>query len=490
MHTVFVAVGALGTVWALVAGCDATVGIGGTPSVGKDALQTDIAARLAKAGEEPQSVRCEQDLVGEVGKTARCEVVMSPTNTFEPVITVTGADGDTIDYEMRPAISEEQLEKAVSRLVADASHAQVVSVSCESGLDGKAGATAQCEVDSGGVKLRRTVEVNKVEGLMMNFDVVPVLTKEEVASSLLDEFQKQSGRRPDSAQCAGNLEGRAGNTIECTVVTGQDAASYTLTVTAVSGGSINYSYAAPPLGRLRKLFGHSRYRLVDDRAHGALGGLLGPHPDRARHFIVQFDRRGIWDVRHHAVVGAARQHLRDDSVQRPEHLVAAGLEHRLVKDLVRQQICLEIARPAVHHHVGDRGRHDPALMRVGAPRGQRRGRGFEPSPQLRERHQLGGSVADLQSPPNHDRIEDVPLLGRLNRDSHPAARCDHAHRLQHADRLTGDAARHPVLRADPVERDHLPGRVLAGHDRGAQRGEQIAVQSADVCLGGHAYILS
>jgi hypothetical protein len=143
-------------------------------------------------------------------------------------------------------VSKKQLEKAVSRLVADAARAPVASVSCESGLDGKVGATAHCEVDAGGVTLRRTVEVNKVEGLMMNFDVVPVLTSEEVASSLLDELEGQSGRRPDSAQCAGNLEGKAGNTVDCTVVTGRDTASYTLTVTTVSGDSINYSYAPRP----------------------------------------------------------------------------------------------------------------------------------------------------------------------------------------------------------------------------------------------------
>jgi hypothetical protein len=168
---------------------------------------------------------------------------MNATNTFEPVITVTGVDGGTIDYEMSPALSKEQLEKAVSRLVANAAHAQVASVACESGLDGRVGATAECEVDAGGVKLRRTVEVNKVEGLMMNFDVVPVLTKEEVAASLLDEFERQAGRRPESAQCEDNLEGRAGNTVDCTIITGQETASYTLTVTTVSGGSINYSYA-------------------------------------------------------------------------------------------------------------------------------------------------------------------------------------------------------------------------------------------------------
>jgi hypothetical protein len=130
------------------------------------------------------------------------------------------------------------------------------------------------------------------------------------------------------------------------------------------------------------------------------------------------------------------------------------------------------------------------MIRHGASRGQRRGGRFEPPPQLRERHQLGGAVAGLESPPNQPGIKDIPLVGRLNGDAHPASRFDHSHRLQDADRLAGDAAGHAVLRADPVEREHLPGRVLPGHDRGAQRGEQIAVQGPDVCLDGHAYILS
>ena len=246
MHTVSPGVGALVTAWALVSGCDAYVGIGGTPAVGRDALQTDIAARLAKAGEQPQSVTCQDNLIGNVGKTTRCEVVMSPTNSFEPVITVSGVDGSAIDYEMSPAVSKEQLEKAVSRLVTDAAHAPPASVSCESGLDGKVGATAHCEVDSGGVKLRRTVEVNTVEGLMMNFNVVPVLTKAEVESSLLNELEIQTRRRPDSARCSGNLEGRPGNSVECSVVTGPDTASFILMVTTVEGDKINYSYTPRP----------------------------------------------------------------------------------------------------------------------------------------------------------------------------------------------------------------------------------------------------
>ncbi len=239
MRTVTAALGALVTAGALMAGCSFNVGVNTKPTVSKDALQADIADRLTKAGEQPESVACKEDLVGEVGKTAHCEVVMSPTNSFEPIVTVTRR---MINYEMTPAVSKEQLEKAVSRLLTAASGVRVHSVSCESGLQGKAGAFAYCDVEAGGVKLRRTVEVNNVEGLMMNFDVVPVLTKAEVESSLLNELERQVGQRPDSADCSGNLEGKPGNTVECTIVAGPETASFTLRVTTVSGGKINYSY--------------------------------------------------------------------------------------------------------------------------------------------------------------------------------------------------------------------------------------------------------
>ena len=243
MRTRMAAVGVLVAGGALVSGCSVSAGTDLKATVSKGSLQTDIADRLTEAGEHPESVTCKEDLVGEVGKTARCEVVISATNSFEPVVTVTSVDGATIDYEMSPAVSKEQLEKAVSRLVTAAAGVQVDSVSCQSGLQGNVGAVAACDVDAGGVKLRRTVEVSNVEGLMMNFDVVPMLTKVEVERSLLNELETQPGRRPDSAECSGNLEGKPGNTVDCTVVSGADTAAFTLTVTTVEGSKINYRYA-------------------------------------------------------------------------------------------------------------------------------------------------------------------------------------------------------------------------------------------------------
>jgi hypothetical protein len=211
-------------------------------TVSKDALQKDISDRLTKAGEPPQSVSCHDDLIGEVGKTTRCEVVMSATNSFEPVVTVTGVNGATVNYDMKPALTKEQLQKSVSGLVEQAANVPVESVDCGSGLDGKEGAEAFCWVDAGGVKLRRTVEVKSVQGLTIDYNLVPVLVKTEIESSLLDQLQQQLGRRPDSASCTDNLEGRTGTSIDCNVVSGGDSKTFAVTVTGVDGSKINYSY--------------------------------------------------------------------------------------------------------------------------------------------------------------------------------------------------------------------------------------------------------
>jgi hypothetical protein len=137
--------------------------------VSKESLQADIADRLVKAGQPPGSVTCLQDLVGEVGRTARCDVVMGETNSFQPVATVTGVEGTIVDYELAPALSQAQLERAVARLVVENGGPPVDSVDCEAGLDGAVKAVAYCDVETGGVRARRAVQVTEVSGLTMNF---------------------------------------------------------------------------------------------------------------------------------------------------------------------------------------------------------------------------------------------------------------------------------------------------------------------------------
>ncbi|MCV7369511.1 hypothetical protein CRI77_08845 [Mycolicibacterium duvalii] len=214
----------------------------GIPAVAPDDLEQDITARLVEAGQQPESVTCKDPLAGQVGQVARCEVVLSATNSFEPMITVTAVDGALIDYEMVPALSREQLQRAVARLVDGAGPGPTSTVACGSGLIGVLGATTACDVTTAGVTLRRTAEVDGVDGLMMSFDLLPLLTEAEVEGSLLDELATRLGSRPESADCATGLEGRPGNTVDCVVVSGPDTAEFTLTVTTVDGEQIDYTY--------------------------------------------------------------------------------------------------------------------------------------------------------------------------------------------------------------------------------------------------------
>jgi Domain of unknown function (DUF4333) len=242
VRTLPVVLAAMGVFCWVPSGCSLNTGVDNVPTVSRDAMQRDIRARLSELGEQPASVTCNDDLVGEVGKTARCEVAMSPTNIFETVIEVTDVHGSTIKYEMTPAVSKAQLEKTTSRLVTERSGFAVESISCASGLEGRVDAVAYCDVDAGGVQLRRTVEMSDVNGLMMTFDVVPVLTKAEIETSLLDALEQRVGARPVSAECAGNLDGKVGHTVDCTVAAGPATTAYTLTVTTVDGSRINFSY--------------------------------------------------------------------------------------------------------------------------------------------------------------------------------------------------------------------------------------------------------
>jgi hypothetical protein len=225
---------------AVLAGCSFNVSTG--VSVSKTDLEKDISQRLDKAGQKPQTVTCKDDLKGEVGKSTRCEVVLSSDNSFEPVITVTKVEGTTVSYDMTPALSKTQMEKSVSGLLAKSSNAAVDSVSCEGGLDGKEGTETHCDVTAGGETTKRTVVVTKVEGLMLYFNVLPILQKAQVESSLLDQLATQLGSRPDSANCTGGLEGKVGNSITCTVVAGSETQDFVLTVTDVNDDRLDFNY--------------------------------------------------------------------------------------------------------------------------------------------------------------------------------------------------------------------------------------------------------
>ena len=246
MRTWVTAMGCLAVTARVLTGCSADEGVATGPSVAKDALQKDISGKLATAGAPPRSVVCKDDLVGEVGRTTTCDVDLSSTNRVQANVVVTAVNGATVDYDTRPSESQAQLDDSLKATLEKAGSATIDSVSCESGLAGTLGATAYCNVTSGSSTTRQLVEVDEVNGLAMNYTVVPHLAKAVVEDSLLDQLQRQRGQRPEAATCAGDLQGVPNATEDCDVFADGHPQTFTLTVTAVEGAHVDFHFAPKP----------------------------------------------------------------------------------------------------------------------------------------------------------------------------------------------------------------------------------------------------
>ena len=225
----------------VASGCTINVGTHaapGPPKVSRADLQKEIADRVAQTGPPARSVSCPEDLIGEVGKSTHCAVTMSPTSSFEALVTVSSVEGGTVNYGFVPVVSKARLEASVARVLAPA---PVDSVTCESGLEGRVGAVARCNVTANRAMLPRAIVVTSVTGFSVNFNVIPILTKELAASSLLLQLGK-IGPRPESVSCADDLEGIVDNTVECTAVTDGRTQAFIVTVTDVTRGDITFRY--------------------------------------------------------------------------------------------------------------------------------------------------------------------------------------------------------------------------------------------------------
>ncbi|MBV8863677.1 MAG: DUF4333 domain-containing protein [Mycobacterium sp.] len=160
-----------GAIGAIFSGCTFTV----SHSISASDLQNDLSSQLEKAGSKPQSVTCQGDLNGAVGQSTNCQIVMTPVNTFEAHVTVTGVDGDKVNFDATPALTQDQLQKQVLSIETQQNHLQVASVNCQSGLNGKVGQTANCTLNGAdGQTLNTVVTMVKVNGMLMQFDIKQV----------------------------------------------------------------------------------------------------------------------------------------------------------------------------------------------------------------------------------------------------------------------------------------------------------------------------
>lgn len=226
--------GVLAALTLLASGCAVLRSGEGAEAVSAENLQKDIANRLTEAGQPPKSVTCQGGLGDLPGATTRCDVVLTDTNSIQPVVTLTAAN--PLTYTVTPAVSAGQLATAVGALLKSS------GVDCKTGLEGTSGAAAQCDVAADGVTMTRTVEVTGVQGLLMSYAVLPVLGKQQLDGLLADRLAAETGQRPERADCTGDLQGKVGATVDCAVVRGGNAEQLTLTVAKVDGDVIDFGY--------------------------------------------------------------------------------------------------------------------------------------------------------------------------------------------------------------------------------------------------------
>ena len=236
------ALAAVGLLGAGLTGCSGSVKVetNSKPAVSGSDLQKELTDKLTAAGNAPQSVTCKQDLVGEAGKTATCDVVFSDTNSVEAVLTATTVEGTTVNFDIAPALNKEQLQKAVAGL------ASAPNVTCDGGLAGTIGASATCEVDVNGTAFKRLVTVSGGNGLAMDLAVTPVASKQQVEDMLMERLAADAAGPPESVACVDDVVAKAGNTVECVVTAAGTDQNFLVTVTTVDGDTVNFDYAAQP----------------------------------------------------------------------------------------------------------------------------------------------------------------------------------------------------------------------------------------------------
>jgi hypothetical protein len=131
----------------------------------------DHAKALGYTTDRPTS--CPGALIGETGRSVRCEFVVGG-QPVDAVATVSSAAGTRAEFDIalqaRP-VTREVLEQDVAYTVARDSGAQVDDVDCAGGLAAEVGDSALCTLTGGGDRIDVRVSVSSLDGGLVGYDL-------------------------------------------------------------------------------------------------------------------------------------------------------------------------------------------------------------------------------------------------------------------------------------------------------------------------------
>lgn len=117
-------------------------------------------------------------------------------------------------------------------------------VNCPADLPVVPGQLLRCEFTAGGQPVDAVVSVTSVDGGTARYDIHT--EARPVAKPLLDRkiselVSKEAGVAVDAADCAGDLPPQTGKSVSCDVTAGGETAAFTVTVTSIDGGLVNFA---------------------------------------------------------------------------------------------------------------------------------------------------------------------------------------------------------------------------------------------------------
>lgn len=159
----------------------------------------------------------------------------------------------SVSFNAGSSLDRADVEQTLAKVLEEETGTKPDKIECPGDLEGKLDTTMECTLTNDSAEYVVKLTVTKVDGLDVRFDYKVASTAKDgstpevaFAETMLEErvssiLEEEVGQRPDKIDCPGDLAGKVGETMRCTLSAGTDEIGLTVTVTEVEGTSMNFN---------------------------------------------------------------------------------------------------------------------------------------------------------------------------------------------------------------------------------------------------------